>query len=109
MRSTRTTAAKRAIWKVGASLSLPVADADVPWVPTSAANGIFDFCGFSGPWGPEDAVTARKDFRIYDSANPSLKAVSISDREVVNGMLDVVPAGLEATAAIWRVLIFQST
>jgi hypothetical protein len=83
-------------WKVGASLALPVAAASEPWDSTVAATGIFALCGFSGPWGPDDAVTARKGFLCYDAANPSFKgSYKLAFAKVAgDGVLVAVPAGL---------------
>ena len=70
-RSVRTVAARRTIWKCGASLSLALVDDGSPWNADAAAASIFSLCELSGPWG--DGARACKGFLVYDAAHPGFQ------------------------------------
>jgi HK97 family phage prohead protease len=86
-------------WKVGASLTLPIAD-DEAWDGPAAEASIFEQAGFDRPATSRNTALARKGFLAYDAAGLAEKdAYRLPFAKVVDGRLTVVPSGLRAAAA----------
>jgi hypothetical protein len=92
-RSTKTVAAKRPNFKVGASLALPVVDDGEQWDGEAASAGVFEASGLNTPWS--DGFLARKAHLVYDASAPHLKSsYRFLFARIIDGVLTADREGL---------------